>query len=358
MCTSALFERLSIIFASVFVLLAFINPAVQATTQEANTGASGAVLDDLVAGMAPGTWIKMPQNSTFDNLSLGYSLLYWADGGVWDSINDRVIWVGGPGSCCADPPIYKMITYTESNGAWQVSTTPFSGSGHAYDGNALDPSTGTLYFGKHYDDYVKVWDGSSWSELPELPWTGGVTPALAWFPELDDGNGGLVYAKENGKVAWYDGSSWHKINDGQSWPDYNNFAEYNPVKKVVWLGEGTDHYALDAQLNMRKLQTPPIDLDDGAALKSVDPVSGLYIVLDIIHNVWWQFNIDTDTWTQLAGMSGAPSAGESMFHVPLTEHGVIMYFIQNDGVYLYKHAAATQPTPSGDNPIDLLQQGH
>ena len=111
----------------------------------------------------------LPANTSLGAMSLHYSLLYWNDSGVWDPVKKKVRWVGGPGTCCANPADYKMITYDVETDTWEVRSTPFSGSGHAYDGNAFNPIDGIHYFGLFGSNTVKTWNDTVWSVLPQSP---------------------------------------------------------------------------------------------------------------------------------------------------------------------------------------------
>ena len=92
---------------------------------------------------------------------------------------------------CADPADYKRISYDVATDAWTIAATPFSGSGHAYDGNALDPATGDHYFALFGQRQVNRLREGTWSKLSDLPWTPNVAEynpvhALLWF---GSGNG-------------------------------------------------------------------------------------------------------------------------------------------------------------------------
>jgi hypothetical protein len=313
------------------------------------------VLSDLAANLLERTWVQMPQNDSLNGLKMDYSLLYWADGGVWDPARKRMYWVGGPGTCCANPAIYKLISYDENSDYWKIRNTPYSGSGHSYDGNALDPITGNLYFGRFYDKKVKKFNGKSWSTLPEIPWT-AVTPALDWFPDINNRKGGLVFSGEGGQVAWFDGSSWREVNDGQSWNGYNNFSEYNPVHKLVWLGQGNNHYKLDAQLKMTKLKSPPLALQIGSTIECVEPVSGKFLVMNMDGDEWWEFDIINDKWTKITNMINVPHLRGNTFLVSIPNYGVIMAF-NNSGstgrAYIYKHVQSIDDTLAPSPPSRL-----
>ncbi|MBW8889105.1 MAG: hypothetical protein JF616_15230 [Fibrobacteres bacterium] len=293
--------------------------------------------------------MKITGNASLNALDLESSILYWTNSGVWDPVKKQVRWIGGPGTCCSSLPTFKMITYDEATDTWAITPTPYTGSGHGYDGNAINPATGLHYFGQKDEPQVRVWDGASFSLLPAAPVSALTTPSLTWFPELNSGAGGLLFMGDEGKLAWYNGSQWTSITGVQT-TGYDNFSEYNPVDKVVWLGNGSGAYRLSADLTLTRLAAAPFSLEGNAcALHSCDPLSGLYIVTNLANNTWWTFDIMTDTWAQIAGQAGKPEfgtscngSGNNQFQVPISDYGVILYVDHGTSplsVYLYKPSA-------------------
>jgi hypothetical protein len=314
------------------------------------------VLSNLAANLPARTWVKMPANSSLTGLSLHYSLLYWNDSGIWDPVRKQVRWVGGPGTCCANPALYKLIKYDDATNTWSVEGTPFSGSGHAYDGNACDPANGDHYFTIFEEKRVRWWAGAAWAMLPEFPHAAQATMAVAWFPELNGGLGGLVHVAGYGSVAWYtgyrNGNTWTPIGGAgaSAWGSYNTFAEYSPAHKVVWMGGGNGadrvNYLLDTNLNLTKMSNAPVSLNNGQTLKSCDPVSGNYIICGENGGDFREFNPKTGNWSSIS-MNNTPSLN-STFHVPIPEYGVILYFSFSDPTkeaWLYRHTLGTGPIP-------------
>jgi len=308
------------------------------------------VLSNLAANLAPKSFVKMPSNASLTNMTMDYSLTYWTNSGVWNPLEKRMEWMGGPGTCCANPAWFRMMYYAESTDTWSLAQTPFSGSGHGYDGNALNPVTGFHYFGQKDQLQVRVWNGASFSLLPAAPLTTVTTPSLTWFPDMNAGAGGLLFMGDAGTLAWYNGTKWTAIT-GVAVTSYDNFSEYNPVNKVVWLGSASGSYRLAADLTLTKLTAAPFSLEGNAcALHSCDPVSGKYIVTDLSNSNWWTFDIMTDTWAQITGQTNKPNFGtncggngNNQFQVVIPDYGVIMYFDHNatpPSVYLYRHTAS------------------
>jgi len=303
------------------------------------------------AEVAPRSWGEVPPNDSLASLEMEPSLLYWNDSGVWDPQARRMAWVGGPGTCCADPATYQRIAYDVESDTWSMEATPFAGSGHAYDGNALDPETGLHYFALFSDRAVKRFDGTTWDALPDVPWPTEPSVGLTWFPELASGSGALVFVNSSGRAAWFDGASWTEIAGAleEPWGTYNLFAEHNPVHGQVWMGAGVDgdriHYVLDADLQVERGQDAPVSLNNGNALHGVDPVGGNYLVKHEEQDgptSWWEYDPVADVWTEIVDMQGAPDFSlTSEFQVPIPECGVILVFahyFDERHAYLYRHS--------------------
>jgi hypothetical protein len=313
------------------------------------------VLAQTVRTLTAGSWAELPSNGSLAALDLHYHLAAWADTGVWNPVHQRVQWVGSPGSCCADPAAYQMLTYDVAGDRWEVLDTPWGDNpGHAYDGNALDPATGLHYFARGGAD-IRAWDGNAWSDpLPEASFSPTVAVGLTWFGDAFGGTGGLVHVGSTDNVGVFDGQSWTEPDlQVSGWGGYHMFAEYNPVHHVVWLGAGNDgtdqHVRLTAALDAVQLQPAPVSLNaSGVSQKTYDPRSGKFIVLseeqeDVV--TWWEFDIVADSWTEItdamvAALPASWGPGGRRFMVPIDDCGVIALFRHSDEdrrVYLYQH---------------------
>ena len=329
-----------------------------------SNGSGGAVLADWCAtgdsalakvaqALPPRTWQRMPDSPSLDALDMESSLLYWADSASWDPATRRVRWVGGPGTCCANPAVYQRIEYDVAADEWTMTATPFEGSGHAYDANTIDPGSSFLYFAKFHDEEVRRFDGQSWTSLPALPLDPQAAVGLTWFPELDGGAGGLVYVNGNGEVARFDGNAWTLVEGAEAapWGTYNVFAEYNPTHGLVWLGGGneaeTTSYLLDGQATLTHLGDAPVSLNVGRTLHMADPVSGNYVVFERELGAWWELDPIADAWTEITDMQSAPDFASSqewssVIQVPVPECGVILFlshYHEYRNVYVYRHGA-------------------
>jgi hypothetical protein len=309
------------------------------------------VLGATVASIGAGGWAELPANDSLAALDLHYHLTTWRDTAVWNPIRRSVQWVGSPGSCCETPARYRLLVYDAATDTWTDNDTPWVGSsGHAYDGNALDPRDGIHYFARGED--VRAFDGSGWTELPELPFAGVIAPGATYFGAARDGAGGLVYVGAARRVALYDGAEWTDISiEDDTWGNYHNFAEYNPIDRVVWLGAGNDGddraARLDPDLAYTVLEPAPLSLNSsGRSLKTYDPLSGSYIVRNNDDDRWWEYDVLADSWVEItdAIRGGRPATFDpehNIFGTAIDDCGVIFYFTHDYDerrAFVYRHS--------------------
>jgi hypothetical protein len=307
------------------------------------------VLGDLAKSVPERTFVKLPANSNLGGLCLTYSLFYYNDSGCWDPVNKRIQWIGSGGSCCNNQcgdalGQHYLMTYGEANNSWAIKKAPWGGSGHGFDGNTMDPATGDHYYSKFGSTVVHKLKGGKYSALPNIPYAKVATVGIAWFPELNSGRGGLVHVSGSGKLSWFDGTKWTVISRPSTpWGSYATFAEYNPAKKVVWLGGGRNGgrvtYTLNTQLNLTRMPDAPFELRPNESLCSVDPVSGKCIATQTGTNTWYELDVTARKWTRLTNIPGMPSNSPNM-QVPIPELGVIYYFRHKGSAreaWLYRH---------------------
>jgi hypothetical protein len=308
------------------------------------------VIGDLAAAMPERTFVKVPTPPSLQNMDLVRSTFAWNNSAVWDPVKKEVRQICAAGTCCSNGQ-YFMVTYDDATNTWKKVNAPFMGSGHAYDGNALNPATGYHYFGRFHDDNVRTWNGYVFGMLPPLPISAATTPACTWFPEINNGNGGLVYIGTSGRWCWWDGQKWTSMPTLSGLGTYNTFVEYHPVHKVVWAGAGNGgdrvSYRINANLQATKLNNAPISLNNHQSVQSYDPSSGKYVIFSQNDNSLWEFDIISDTWNKITNATGPRPSGTTtpyMFQVPIDDYGVIMYlwyYYDRREIYLYKHTKSS-----------------
>lgn len=332
------------------LILALFVSTVQADIRDTAIGEAAAML-------GAGEYTEITPNTSFDALPIHYSLFYWMDGAVWDPVTERIMAVMGPGTCCANPALYKRIIYTPATNLWTIEDTPFVGAHHGYDGNALDPETGTHYFHLQAGPvYQRGPDDTEWTALPAMPYspTSPTTGAsITWFPEAQ----ALLYFAPAGRVAYFRDGVWTKI-PVPSWPG-KMASQYDAKQHAIWVVAGTQSWRLNADLTMTRLTDLPEAMGTGTSLTSTDPASGKHLVTIIKGAAplprWYEFDLATDTWTRKAELDTLPFLpyARTPFHVPLPDLGVIMYvthYYSERKAWLYRYSEPVEPPPEPEEP--------
>lgn len=342
-------------------------------------GSSGATnLSDKAAQMQPGTWAELSttgfSGSLLENGCIG-NILGYSDSAMWDPIARQLRFMGSPHCGGAGGNPYKLIRYDDSSSAWTSCTGNDSScaasfitdQGHAYEHSALDPGSQTWYrrwYGSARVSKFSFGTNGPWSDLPSM--NHGYTQVaggLAYFPELY-GGGGLVFAQGGyGEVHLWNKSQnqWNKVATGLAMGPYHNFAEYNPVHKVVIFGGGngsSDLYKVNASGAVTKMQNAPIGLGIQQTIITVDPISGDFLVL-ASGGKFYVYRVTTDTWTLQSGTppvsSPLTSSLTDIIATPISNYGVTMFLRYNytsSKVYLYRHSAGSGSTPPPPSPAD------
>ena len=354
------------LYTLVLLTLLCCLPGVVDGTQ-VNSGVSTA-LASLAASLHAGTWAELETNQINSTLK--------SDGGVsgvifgyteyikWDPVAHRLYFLGGDHSQ-SGTPVMKFVQYEESSNTWSVlpSQDWFTAfATHGYDHAAIDPVHRYFYF--RPPGNTTMWrynlDNPSWTAMPRnnVIQFNSCCVGIEYFPEL---RGVIWVSDENvddgGVVRLSDATGqWDRLGKGAAYPmgRYHNFAEYNPVRKVVVFGGGEGGSAtrqiwkLDAKGTVTRLNKAPIDLGIQNAIFTVDPAGGDYLVLTRTQE-FYVYNVVSDTWSLKTRGSSVPiwtTAYQNAIHGvvagPISTYGVNV-FVTCDGpdncrVNLYKHS--------------------
>jgi len=320
-------------------------------------GSQGTALSDTASQMAPGTWAQLTGTNVFNASLLKTGTTDWvlnyANSAVWDPVNKEVRFIGkGHGESV------RMIIYDEATDNWSNGPTTVSAP-HAYDNNAIDPSTGIQYYrASGWGGYrMRKYENGSWSDMPSSPTTNGawsVATGLTFFPELNS-----LFLIGSNKLSQFDldTQTWSITKTGLSTGGYHTVAEYDPVNKVIYYGGGNNEttlYRMDAQFNQTTIAEAPAIIGVNSSIVSVDPVSGDILLLGRDRS-FWAYKSATDEWVSLDASSVPVFANQSSYPnratvftavTPIADYGVTMYLNRFNGVWLYKSAAAAIPEPT------------
>jgi len=324
-------------------------------------------LSDAANSLSVGESIKLTtSNLTTAGKEGGISITTWSNTANWDSIRNVVVFIGKQ----AGSHRYYRLEYNEASNAWSNDSSLHSdlesnNSGHGYDHNAMDYSTGDIYF-RLYNSVVYKWTASTtvWSKLADMGGSENCCEALEWWNDK-----GLVYSDVYG-VEFYSGGSWTDAGLSPSGIGYHSIGEYQPNADVYVFGGGNSDsdklYRVDADTTMTQLTNAPFGLGNAETSQGIlvhDPNSNYYIAWDQADS-WYQLDAVNDTWTSLNQSSGDGSSAQTgtpnmtdgnSLACPINEYGVIMFFgTGSNDVWLYKHSEAAADS-SGTNSGQILQ---
>jgi len=338
-------------------------------------------LSDAATKMPPGTWAVLSTNGFSGVLDNGGSgdVLSYSDSAMWDSTRREFFFMGSP-HCGGAGNCQKFISYSEATNTWSSCTGTTAGcpavrndNGHGYDHNTVDPDTGIWYRRAYGSEQVwKRTDRSTagaWSDI--TPMNHGYTQVaggLAFFPELYNNSGGMVFSQGGfGEVHLWNKSQdqWTQVATGLSMGPYHNFAEYNPVHQMVLFGGGNGSraiYKVASNGAITPMGNAPIDVGILSSIVTVDPVSGAYLVL-AKEGQFYSFDPASNVWSRLDGGNPPPvlvpavTPFPDIVASPIAEYGVVMfvrYNFANSAVYLYKHSPSSGvPVASPMPPVAL-----
>jgi hypothetical protein len=330
------------------------------------------VLASAAASLSAGQCLKLDTPLTGAELSPDGSsrINRSASSMVWDPVNREMRYIGKKES---NNPLHFLV-YKETTNTWEIDqyARPSSGptSGHGYDQNACDPSTGDHYwrdYGSSTAD-IRKWNGSSWSDVPEPTIGSGAysdANSISYIPE------GLLLFDKN-RLGYYNGSSWVDLGlptpPSGDWT-YHLMSEYNEDSDTVIFGGGNDHrecYKLGPSRGVpARIADFPQDMNltsqnDRPTLCSAPGTNKF-----LLHGgagsgtlTWWEYDVDNDAagWvvlTESVGDGSSPQNGlpplikdGSDFHVtatPIQDYGVSMWVNSvsvtgTQDVWIYKHS--------------------
>lgn len=287
--------------------MSFIRSTYQVTAQTS-------VLAQTAALLSAGQSILLPTDISKAALEPENSPVFqWAISAAYDSLNKKVHFIGKRDG----PNFYHWVIYDIATNHWSISTPSWSGSsdtGHGYDHNTADTS-GNFYHAVAPSNTVRKWNGTSWSALAD--WTqnnGGATGGLTWTPW----NGGSLYYNDGiiGLIKYNGSTAWDSIPGVAITGSYHDFSEYNSTANVLILGggNGSSYYKYDGT-TMTSIADPSaatgltgFRISANAGNQGIccsDPNSAKLIAYYIETGLWAEYNINTDTWTQLTQSTGS-----------------------------------------------------
>jgi hypothetical protein len=335
-------------------------------------------LADFAASIPAGEWKKFPTPTLTTEMIRfgGHRSTDYAEQAEWDSITNRLIFVG---SGHAEPA--QGLLYDEATDTWKSIPTPREPQtfenrmGHAYDHSTMIRDKGEFYL-VTYNNYNGEWfyrydfETENWTTISSglagynvnnisqrICYAG----AMEYFPDINhfimisgDYGNRSSYLNLN-QTPW----TWRDLRrpSGLGFGYYHTLMEYNPVKRVMLAVSKSGDGILDTNLTFRKINHPPFDAHPLSVYLACDPVTGTYLALT--NTRFLKYDIDTDTWSDLPKKAD----DSAIFSDPLTQGvgftipdygviGMILGALSPAKVFLYKYdPQSTVTAPAAKSPV-------
>jgi hypothetical protein len=286
------------------------------------------------------------------------SLMQYSDSGVWDSTGKKFYLLGGSHTTDVTPN-QAFWSWDDATNAWVKLTDQawyggiINGVFHAYDGMAVNPATGIIYYRQgQYGPLRQYAIGTAtWSTITDPPNLDiNYTAAIAYYPEMS----GLLYLN-HGYLHLWNGSAWSQITSGLATNENHVIAEYNSATGKVLLGGGNNHtttaYILDSAGNCPAAPgTLPCAIGCGPnqARVCVDPGTGKFLFYLCSGTALWDvfYAYDGATGTSVDKSSKLLAAMKldgnysGYFSAPISTYSVTLYVTNNYGgtprMFVYK----------------------
>jgi hypothetical protein len=330
--------------------------------------ASATALGDLAASMQAGDWAELSTTNLEPTLSSNSggatgSYLPYQEDAVWDPNSEQFLFIGSDHQ--HQSGYAQFGAYSAQTNAWRSMPRPSwfhsitASAMHGYDHNAINADKGYHYFMQYCcSPKLRRYDiaAGTWAELAGIGAYYQAAGGLEHFPE----KGGLIFAADygGGNVWFYNEATnrWTTLASNLAMGGHHNFAEYNPVHKVMILGGGDGSgaiYKLDTNFNITRMTDAPFSLRVQQAIVTVDPVTGDYLVFGGA-GLFYTYDVINDKWTRQSGTN--PLAQPPLYQSdkpylvtiasPISSYGVTMFVKHNPmgnqaWVYLYKHSSTT-----------------
>lgn len=304
------------------------------------SSASSTTLATIRAGLSARSYAQLPVTWPGGSSSFWLvpgateNILTYTNAGTWDPTSRKMLFLG-----CGYVQS-RLVQYDEATNTWSKSDpNPPGNIIHAWDHNAIDTERGHFYAsnqnGSGYWKYIistGTWSSVAGNAVSE---THGVT----WFPEADS----LISVPPSSgqiKALAAGAGSWTNFATTSYATNYHGFAEYDPIRGVVYFGGGSNNssalYKLTSAGVVTQLASAPAGVMDlggsSGGNTCCDPVTGHLIVRARPSGTMYAYNPDTNAWSTITTTGGSFLEGKSMcMCVPISTHGVIMYIGTSDG---------------------------
>jgi hypothetical protein len=307
-------------------------------------------LSQLAASMQPGTWADFIMGGLTSSLvsassSSTPSILTFAARGVWDPVHKKIQFAGtshtggqvisGAGG---------LITWDDATNQWSREAYAWSSDvpGHAYYHLAVNANNGDLYFRMFGSPRIMrrafgATGQGSWvtGQVADQPNNANqVAGGLQWFPNLNGGQGGLVFIDVLG-AAWSNAAltSWTSQSGTSQSGNYQNWVAQTGGA-VYWGGGANGSLAVYRLSSNGVVTTMPnapmttgVNTDSAIVLAHPNGTDLLLFQAGVAQGAIYRFN--GSSWSNI----GTHQINSSNFWigVSIPIYGVIVFIVHPDG---------------------------
>jgi hypothetical protein len=279
---------------------------------------------------------------------------------MWDPIHKKIVYAGTTHTNTGVSALAgagRMAMWDDSTNTWssQLYDTWSAGNpGHSYYHLALNRINGDFYFRRYGGTQIfrRVYNGdvneAQWNQSFSNISTGGqwanqVAGGLEWFPELNSGSGGLVFANHlgaaysNAALSTWTWASAAESGQIHNWIAYNNgFVYFGGGSNALVSGGGLRMWRMSPTGTITRMADTPLEgsgSPGGASVFAHPNGLDLLMFQSVTSgtNTIYKWTASTNTWATIGTHQlGTPSGNQSDFYAGavIPEYSVIL-FIRN-----------------------------
>ena len=282
--------------------------------------AGGSPLAVAAQNLPPGTWGTLAMNGLNSSWTDGGdSFLSFAPHGEWDSLHNRLVFVGGTHSTVSAPAGNKMrqFDYDDVLNTWTRNDTviPLPGDGnwdHGYYHLAVNPATGDLYRKIYGSDFCikRLWNAGAWTGIAANPlddWNLAIG-SLVWHPGLYGGEGGLILGAYEGFASWRPSTNvWTILRQVSNTmgTSSNHNAVYNRADQCAYFFNEGFAWKVTAAGVVSAVAAPPVtpttaNINSGGCVYSSTGTNRMVMLTSAVNGkAIYEYNHVTNAWANI-----------------------------------------------------------
>jgi hypothetical protein len=350
------------------------------------------ILGTAAQNLAAGSWTELTGTTGLNNALIypaGTGTLPYSERATWDATHREFLYYGGvhsnPTTECGGAPDQfsdacaaneRFIYYSDATNTWSYRPGVAHVQEHAYDSNAINPTTGDFWTflpgppGSTTYRGVYKWTRSTatWSQVTTV----GKNPTDDILLEGSSNASADVYFPEMAALVRLNFAGFYQMaylpDSGSTWISiFSNYSPhtttirfggnpimaYDPIHHIIVFGgggsstSGKQLYKMDSSRTITQIASFPIEArcdSQTGNFTEVDPVTGTLLLFTNTNTYTLDLGNTGAAWQTLAGVH--PSFTVSQYQVvsSISSYGVIMVLERNTSTpraWIYRHAADT-----------------